>query len=121
MHRTRWSHGLGIVGLVSMIAGALDPMEGSVVILAGAASAAVGAAIGASRHSALLWWGFALVLVGVGALWSLSAVGGFGGTSGRSNWWALVILPYPIGAGAIGLVGAFRRLREFTPRAPLVK
>ena len=33
----------------------------------------------------------------MGALWGLSALGGFGGNSGHSNWWAVLILPYLIG------------------------
>ena len=40
---------------------------------------------------------FILIALGVGALWGLSELGGFGGTSGRSNWWALLLLPYLIG------------------------
>lgn len=36
---------------------------------------------------------------GVGWLFILSAMGGFGGDTGRGAWWALTILPYPIGWG----------------------
>ena len=40
---------------------------------------------------------FILIAIGVGALWGLSMAGGFGGRSGRSMWWGVLILPYLIG------------------------
>jgi hypothetical protein len=108
---SRWSRILVVVGLVAMVIGALDPLEGALVILPGAGVVALGARLGNSRHRILLYWSFVLVAVGVGALWGLSALGGFGGNSGRSNWWGLILLPYPVG-WIMGLVSAIRRLRE---------
>lgn len=102
---------LVFVGLSAMVGGVLDLMEGSVVILAGIALVTIGAALTRSRYMSLLYGSLACVAVGVAALWGLSAVGGFGGTSGRSSWWGLLILPYPIGLIA-GLVAAARKLRE---------
>jgi hypothetical protein len=107
----RSSRILLIVGLAAMVIGAIDPLEGSVVILAGTGLAWFGARRARSRHLALLLWSFILVAVGVAAMFALSAIGGFGGSSGRSNWWALVLLPYPVG-WIMGLVGASRSLRE---------
>ena len=109
----RLSRILVIVGLAAMVVGVLDPLEGSIVILAGAFLATLGALIGRSRHRVLLSWSFVLVAVGVGAMWWMSALGGLGGETGRSYWWALVLLPYPVG-WVMGLVGAIRRLREGT-------
>ena len=106
-----WSRILVIAGLVLMLIGALDPLEGSLVILPGSGMVVIGAYLGKSRHRTLLLWGFALLAVGVGALWGSSALGGFGGSSGRSMWWALVLLPYPAG-WIMSLVGAILRLRE---------
>jgi hypothetical protein len=40
---------------------------------------------------------FILIVIGVGAMWGMSWVGGFGGPSGRSMWWGVLILPYLIG------------------------
>jgi len=108
---SRWSRLPVIVGLVAMVIGALDPLEGSLAIVPGIGLVALGARLGRSRHRVLLYGAFALAAVGVGALWGLSAVGGVGPTSGRSYWWALVLLPYPIG-WIMGLVGAIRTLRE---------
>lgn len=118
----RWSRILVIAGLVAMVAGLLDPMEGSLVILAGSGLVALGARLGKTGHRKLIRWSFALVVVGVGALWLLSAVGGFGGDTGRSNWWALVCAPYPVG-WVLGLIGAIRILREFSrpTEPPLTK
>jgi hypothetical protein len=107
-----------IVGLVAMVAGVLDPLEGSVVILPAIVLATVGAALGGKRHRITLYWALSLVTVGVAALWGISALGGFGGHTGRSMWWALILLPYPIG-WILGLVGAVRSLRERpAPAAP---
>jgi hypothetical protein len=114
--KQRWSRPLVIIGVLAMLLGALDPLEGSVVILAGSACAAVGASLGQSRHTKLLSWSFALVLVGVGAMWAWSEVGGIGGTTGRSMWWALTMLPFPIG-WVLGLVGVYRRLHELPTTA----
>jgi hypothetical protein len=107
----QWSRILVIVGLVAMVLGAFDPLEGALLILPGIGLAALGARLGNGRHRILLYWSFVLVAVGVGTLWGLSAIGGFGGRSGRSNWWALALLPYPAG-WVMGLVGAIRTLRE---------
>lgn len=109
----RWSRVLVIVGLVAMLIGAVDPLEGSIIILVGTALVAIGAWLGKSRYLRLLCWASALVTVGVGALWSLSGLGGIGAGSGRSNWWGLVLVPYAVG-WITGLVGAIQRLRETT-------
>ncbi len=108
---SRWSRILGIVGFVVMVIGALDPLEGSLVILPGIGLVALGAWLGKSRHRKFIYWSFVLAAVGIGALWGLSVLGGFGGKSGRSNWWWLALLPYPVG-WIMGIVGAIRRLRE---------
>ncbi len=109
--RSRWSRILVVVGLIAMLIGAVDPLEGSLVILPGAGMVALGALLGNSRHRRFLSWSFVLVAVGVGALWGLSALGGIGGESGHSIWWGLVLLPYPVG-WIMGLIGAIGRLRE---------
>jgi len=107
----RWSRILVVVGLVAILVGAIDPLEGSLLILPGTGLLAFGAWLGHGRHRRLLYWSFAAVAVGVGTLWGLSAVGGLGGSTGRSMWWSLLLLPYPVG-WVMALVGAIRRLRE---------
>ena len=102
---------LVFLGFAAMVGGFLDPMEGSVLILAGIVLLTVGAALSHSRHTRWLSWSLALVAIGVAALWGLSAIGGFGGSTGRSSWWGLLILPYPLG-WILGLVGAAKKVRE---------
>jgi len=91
------SRQLLIAGLVLMIAGILDPLEGSVVVVAGGALAAVGAYLGRSVRFTMIAGAFVLILIGVAAMFGFSALGGVGGTSGRSLWRMLTMAPYPIG------------------------
>jgi len=97
--RGLWSRILIIVGSIAMLVGALDPMEGSLVILPGSGLVAFGTFLGQSERRFIAYrvWVFLLIAIGVGAMWGLSSVGGFGGNSGRSMWWGLLILPYLIG------------------------
>jgi len=82
-----------------MVVGALDPLEGSLLILPGSGIFALGtwASPGSRRWIAYRLAVFGLIAIGVGALWGLSQVGGFGGRSGRSNWWGVLVLPYLVG------------------------
>jgi hypothetical protein len=75
---------------------------------------ALGARLRESTYLTHLTWCVAMLAIGVAALWALSAVGGFGGTSGRSYLWGLLIVPYPVGWLA-GLIGGVRALRERRP------
>ena len=95
----RWSKLMSLFGGVGLVAGSIDPMEGAALILPGSALLALGGYLGREdrRLVAYRTWGFILVALGVGALLGLSAMGGIGGSSGHSAWWALLILPYLIG------------------------
>lgn len=104
---SRW---IVIVGLVLMVIGAVDPLEGSVVILAGSILVAFGAFRSHTRYR-LPVTALVLIAIGVGALFGMSALGGVGGDTGRSIWWLLLCLPYPIG-WILGLIGAASKLRE---------
>lgn len=97
--RNLWSKILVIAGGLGMVVGAIDPMEGSLLILPGSALLALGTYLGQAERRVIAYKvsAFVLILIGVGALWGLSAVGGFGGSSGRSMWWGLLILPYLVG------------------------
>ena len=94
-----------VVGLVLLLVGTLDPLEGSGLIVAGTAVAALGAWRHRGRRLALQ------VTVGVAALVGLSAVGGLGEGTGRSWAWALLLVPYPVG-WALGLAGMILALRR---------
>ncbi len=94
-----WSRVFLIAGSIAMVIGAIDPLEGSVIILPGSALFALGTFLdpGERRFAAYRLVVLILIAFGIVALWGLSSVGGFGGSSGLSNWWGLLILPYPIG------------------------
>ncbi|MBI5687324.1 MAG: hypothetical protein HZC54_19800 [Verrucomicrobia bacterium] len=97
--RNLWSKILTVVGGLAVTVGAVDALEGSLLILPGAGLLALGTWLAGVERRAVAsnTWAFVLVALGVGALWGLSALGGFGGTSGRSAWWGLLLLPYLIG------------------------
>ena len=86
-------------GSLAMLVGAVDPMEGSLLILPGSALVALGAFVGHCERRIIIHrvWVFILIAFGVGAMFAMTAVGGFGGPSGRSMWWGVLVLPYLIG------------------------
>lgn len=100
-----------IAGLVVMLIGCLDPLEGSVLILAGAFLEALAGRLGASRLTRQAVLALGLIAIGVAAMFALSAVGGVGGRTGRSAGWGLLVAPYPVGL-VLGLVVAVRLVRQ---------
>ncbi len=109
--RERWPRVLVVVGSIAMLVGALDPLEGAVVILAGCGLVALGTLFGQAGRRLFFHWIliFSLIAAGVGAMFVLSAFGGIGGSSGHSMWWGVLILPYPVG-WVMGMVSLWRRL-----------
>jgi hypothetical protein len=97
--RSLWYRTLVVVGGVAMLLGAIDPLEGSVIILVGCALVLLGMFLGQQERRVLLYWAaaFLLIVLGVAAMFALSAFGGVGGTSGHSVWWGVLVLPYPVG------------------------
>src|ERR1017187_6706180 len=97
--RTLWSRILFIAGSIAMLVGALDPMEGSVIILPGSGLVALGTFLGQSERQWIAYrvGVFILIAIGVGAMGGRTNVGGFGGNSGRSMGGGMLILPYLVG------------------------
>ena len=97
--RSFWSRVLVGLGSLAMVVGAIDPMEGSAIILPGSLLVALGTCLGQCERRLIAYRVavFILVAIGVGALWGMSSVGGIGGKSGLSMWWGVLILPYLIG------------------------
>lgn len=112
--RTLWARTLVTLGGIAMLLGAVDPLEGSVVILPGSGLIALGTFLGKGKRGAIRYWlwVFGLIAVGVAAMFVVSAFGGIGGKSGRSMWWGVLILPYPVG-WLMALVGAVLALIRF--------
>lgn len=94
---TRLQEIMRICGITLLFLGALDPMEGSVLIALGAVFLAWEAI--RTNRSGKRWYVYCGlgIAVGVAYLFWISSLGGFGGNTGRSWWWGLGILPYPIG------------------------
>jgi hypothetical protein len=109
--RVVWSRILVVAGAIAMLVGAIDPLEGSFVILPGCAFVTLGTFLGNNeRRMRTDWlWVLGSIAFGVGAMIVLSAFGGIGGKSGHSLWWGLLILPYPIG-WTMGIVSLASRL-----------
>lgn len=82
-----------------MLVGALDLMEGSIVILPGSGLVALGTFLGHRERRWIIYrtWVFILIAIGVGAIWGFTMIGGIGGNSGHSMWWELLVVPYLIG------------------------
>lgn len=86
-----------IIGIIALIIGVLDPLEGSVVIASGSALIALSTFITRDRHWKIFLFSFIMIVTGVFFLFYLSSMGGFGGTSRLSWWWGMLILPYVVG------------------------
>jgi hypothetical protein len=111
--RMLWSRILTVIGVVALLIGTLDPLEGALVILAASAVIALSAFLARSRFRRLAYWGFGLTAIGGAWMLIISAFGGFGGETGRSMWWALTLLPYPVG-WILCLIAGVRLLIEWT-------
>ncbi|MFT3754123.1 MAG: hypothetical protein QM800_15015 [Paludibacter sp.] len=90
-------HVMFIFGIIALIVGAFDPLEGAIVIVIGIISLTWSAYLNHDRHWRVFLAACAMIIVGVIFLFYLSSLGGFGGNSGLSWWWGILILPYPIG------------------------
>ena len=67
------------VGLLGTLVGAVDPLEGSFVIVPSVWLVLIGAFLSKSRYIKLLAWSFLLVMCGVGAMIVFTWWGGLGG------------------------------------------
>ncbi|MDO9512490.1 MAG: hypothetical protein Q7J34_12075 [Bacteroidales bacterium] len=95
--KINWNRVIYNIGVIALIVGSLDPLEGSMVIAAGSACLAFSTQLLKDRHKKIFLTTFTAIAFGVCALFYLSSLGGFGGTSNISWWWGAFILPYPIG------------------------
>lgn len=94
------------VGFAAMLLGAIDPLEGSLLILPGSGLVWLGSRCdpGARSFAAYRLLVLVLLAVGIGAMFALSAGGGLGGTTGRSWAWAFLLVPYLVG-WPLGILG----------------
>lgn len=93
----KWPRIIFIIGVVSLIAGVFDPLEGSVIIAVGSALIALSTHLTHDRNRKIFLATFIMISIGVFFMFYFSSLGGFGGASTLSWWWSAFILPYPIG------------------------
>jgi len=84
-------------GIILIIAGVLDPLEGSIIITIGSILISTSLFLIKDSERKKFYLSTILILFGVFFMFYFSSLGGFGGNSKLSWWWALLILPYPIG------------------------
>lgn len=95
--KAKWTRIIYIIGVVVLIIGIINPLEGSVLIMVGSAFLALSTYVTSDRHFKIFTSSLIMIVIGVFFMFYFSSLGGFGGTSTLSWWWGLLILPYPIG------------------------
>lgn len=95
--KTKWSHIIYIAGVIALIIGAIDPLEGSVVVVTGSAFVALATYLSHDRHRKIFLLSFIMIAIGVGFMFYFSSLGGFDEGARLSWWWGSLILPYPAG------------------------
>lgn len=113
--RSDWKRILYTVGVAAVIVGAIDPLEGSVVIAGGSALIVLSTWLMNDRYRKVFLLAFILIVVGVVLMFYFSSLGGFGGRSALSWWWALLMLPYPAG-WALTIVYFIKRMGKKTKK-----
>ena len=88
---------LYIIGIIALIIGTIDPLEGSVVIAGGSVLIVIAAYLLKDTLRKLFLTSMIMILIGVTIMFYLSSLGGIGGSSSLSMYWGLTILPYLIG------------------------
>ncbi|MFA5127661.1 MAG: hypothetical protein WC457_01480 [Patescibacteria group bacterium] len=97
MKKINWTRVIFIVGVIALLIGAIDPLEGSVIIVAGSALIALATYLARDRYWKIFFASFVLIIMGVALMFYMSSLGGFGGESTLSWGWAALMIPYPIG------------------------
>lgn len=95
--KAKWTRIIYIIGVVALIIVVIDPLEGSLLIMAGSALLALSAYATSDRHSKIFTASLIMIVIGVAFMFYFSSLGGFGVTSTLSWWWGLLILPFSIG------------------------
>lgn len=95
--KMKWTRIIYIIGIISLVAGAVEPLEGSVLVALGSALIALSTHLTNDRNRRIFLTTFIMIIAGVGFMFYFSSLGGFGGESKLSWWWGILILPYPIG------------------------
>jgi hypothetical protein len=94
---SNWPRLIFLFGVIALLAGVIDPLEGSIAIAAGSGLITLSVYMTHDKHRENFLFSFILIIFGVFFLFFFSSLGGFGDGAVLSWWWALLILPYPLG------------------------
>lgn len=86
-----------IFGVIALLIGVVDPLEGSLLICIGSISLTVSTYLNKDPQWKVFLTASIMIITGVCFLFYLSSLGGFGGSSSLSWWWSVLIAPYPLG------------------------
>ncbi len=91
-----WKGLLYTVGILNIFLGALDPLEGSILIVIGSILITVYKYLRGDQHKKIFLASCVMIVVGVGYMFYLSTLGGIG-PDNKSWWWIIPVIPYPVG------------------------
>lgn len=97
MKKINWPRVIYIIGIIALIIGAIDPLEGSILILIGSVLITLSTFLMHDHYRKIFLASLIMILLGIVYMFYTSSLGGFGGPDNLSFWWALPILPYPLG------------------------
>jgi hypothetical protein len=94
--KINWKKTLLITGVILLIIGMIDPLEGSVLIAAGSLLVTIYSYIVNDRFKRYFMIGLLLIVFGILSMFYVSARGGIG-EGDLPRIWILTIVPYPVG------------------------
>lgn len=109
--KPKWIRVVYLLGVITIIAGIIDPLEGSILVSAGILLILISAFAGDDPDKKLFLFSAIMIVFGVFFLFYFSSLGGFGGKSGLSWWWVILILPYPAG-WIMAIAALIRRVKK---------
>ena len=96
MKKPKLSRILFVIGVIALITGAIDPLEGSVIILFGGTLVTFVTYFTHDHQWKLFLIFDILIALGIFFLFYFSSLGGFG-KNAMSWWWFITVIPYPLG------------------------
>lgn len=93
--KVKWTSMIFIIGIIALIIGAFDPLEGSIIIAAGSILITLSTFYTHDRHHKLFLTSAIMIIFGVCCMFYISYLGGY--DPKREWWWNVLILPYPVG------------------------
>lgn len=112
--RRNWIRYAFIFGVIALLTGVIDPLEGSLLISIGSITLTISTYLNNDPHWKVFLVACIMIITGVSFLFYLSSLGGFGGNSSRSWWWGLLIAPYPLGWLLSVIILILRLIRKRT-------